>query len=134
MRWKDGTSKDQVKIKLEVDVDLEVIGYEEGNGKFAGSVGAVVCATVDRGLVVSVSGFSDGVRSMINMARDSFLGKIMAVRANDVMCPSASNPLHSLFLPRYVEVRTDKTEADSTQSVLDQFNAAKLGKTLKKAA
>ena len=36
--WRDGTSKEQVKLKLELDCDLKVIGFEEGEGKFAGTL------------------------------------------------------------------------------------------------
>ena len=36
--WKDGVSKAQIKMKLSVDCDLKIIGYEEGKGKFENNV------------------------------------------------------------------------------------------------
>lgn len=58
-----------------------------------------------------------------------FIGRIIAVRANCVMKPGDSSPLHSLFLPRIVEAsyRTDKTEPDSLEQVIAQFDAAVKG-------
>jgi DNA ligase-1 len=118
--WKDGTSKHQVKLKLDVDVDLEVIGFTQGKGKFAETFGAVQCATRCRGLRVDVSGFTDQRRNEINASRSTVLGQIMTVKANAVM---AGEP-HSLFLPRFVELRLDKTVADSLDEVKAQFAAA----------
>ena len=54
-------------------------------------------------------------------------GQVYAVRANGLMRPSDSNPLHSLFLPRFSEERLDKPVADSLQQIKDQFEAAAAG-------
>jgi DNA ligase 1 len=62
-------------------------------------------------------------------ALTSSVGSIIAVRANCVMKPGDSSPLHSLFLQRVVEAsyRTDKTEPDSLEQVIAQFDAAAKG-------
>lgn len=122
--WKDGTSKEQVKLKLEVDVDLRVCGYEEGNGKNAATFGSLICQTEDGKLEVCVSGLSDAKRSEIHNKRNDFVGTIVTVRANSIMYPSASNDRHSLFLPRFVEERVDKGEADTLERVVEQFASA----------
>jgi DNA ligase-1 len=118
--WRDGTSKQQVKLKLDVDVDLRVIGFTPGKGKFAQTFGAVQCATLDGLLRVDVSGFTDLRRNEINASRSTVLGQIMTVKANAIM---PGEP-YSLFLPRFVELRLDKTVADTLSEVLDQFAAA----------
>ena len=128
--WKDGTSKDQVKLKLEVDVDLLITGFTAGKGKNESTFGSITCQTSDGQLVVNVSGFKDKeergllTRQQIWDKKDQFIGTIMAVRANAIMPPTKSNPLYSLFLPRFVEFRTDKTEADSLLQVSNQFDNA----------
>lgn len=128
--WEDTTSKSQVKYKLEIDVDLEIVGFTEGNGKNAGTFGAITCKTSDGELVVNVSGFKDkkqkGVltRQEISDMRDELIGTIMAVKSNNLMKPTKSNPKYSLFLPRFCEFRSDKTEADSLQRVIEQFENA----------
>ncbi|MGO4302171.1 ATP-dependent DNA ligase [Cupriavidus sp. RAF12] len=126
--WEDRTSKSQIKLKLEADVDLEVVGFNPGEGKNAATFGSMRVQTRDRLLEVNISGFSDKQRQEIHEARDLWIGQIVTVRGNLVLKPSASNPLHSIFLPRFVERRTDKYQADMTQEVIDQFEAAKLGK------
>ena len=128
--WKDGTSKDQVKLKLEVDVDLLITGFTAGKGKNEITFGSITCQSSDGQLVVNVSGFKDKkergllTRQEISDKKDQFIGTIMTVRANAVMPPTKSNPLYSLFLPRFTEFRSDKTEADSLQQVIDQFDNA----------
>lgn len=128
--WEDTTSKSQVKYKLEIDVDLEIVGFTEGNGKNAGTFGAITCKTSDGELVVNVSGFKDkkqkGIltRQEISDMRDQLIGTIMTVKSNNLMKPTKSNPKYSLFLPRFAEFRADKTEADSLQRVIEQFENA----------
>lgn len=132
--WKDGTSKEQIKIKLEFEVDLKVVGIVEGRAgkRTEGRAGSFACETSDGLLRVDVTVKNEAVRD----AADSFVGKIIAVTANDIMFPSESNPLHSLFLPRMSEpgYRTDKTEADSLQRVLAQKEAAVYGEEIAKEA
>ena len=122
--WRDGTSKEQVKLKLEVDVDLEITGFTEGNGKNADTFGSITTKTSDGLLVVDVSGFTDAKRKELHDNRQDVIGKIMTVRANSIMTPQNGNDPHSLFLPRYVEIRTDKSEADSLARVKVQFESA----------
>ena len=124
--WRDGDSKDQVKFKLEVDVDLKIVGFNPGTpGKrTADTFGSVRCQTIDGLLEVSVSGFKRDMELYLHENRDSVLNTIMCVRANEVSPPCETNTLHSLYHPRVVELRKDKTEADSLQQVLDQFEAA----------
>lgn len=129
--WKDGTSKDQVKLKMEVDVDLEVCGVVEGKegGKNEGRPGSLTCATSDGLLVVDVTVKNEAMRDAIEADEDDWIGRIIVVRFNQIMAPSESNERHSLFLPRMVEhgYRTDKTEADSLERVKAQFDSAMKG-------
>jgi DNA ligase-1 len=122
--WKDGTSNEQIKFKLEVDVDLEIVGFLPGKGKNAATFGSVLTRTSCGQLEVAVSGFSDEARLKIHNERDSTMGKIMAVRSNQIMRPSKKGKLYSLFLPRCIEIREDKTVADSLEQVEAQFRNA----------
>lgn len=124
--WRDGDSKDQVKLKLEVDVDLKIVGFRPGEiGKRTEfTFGSVLCRTSDDLLEVAVSGFKRDMEVYLNENRPHVLGTIMCVRANEVSVPSESNELHSLYHPRFVELRKDKAVADTLQQVLDQFAAA----------
>lgn len=133
--WRDGTSKEQVKLKLEFTVDLaikEVVPGRE-NTKNAGRAGSLKCATSDGLLEVDVAIKGEKMRDSVDANPEEWLGRIMPVTANLVLKPSESNPLHSLFLPRFAEAdyRRDKSVADSLQRVFDQEEAAKLGVAIK---
>ena len=126
--WRDGTSKEQIKLKLEVDVDLKVVAIVEGkeNGKNAGRPGSLTCVSSCGQLVVDVTVKNEAMRSHVEASPDEWIDSIIAVRANMILEPSESNSFNSLFLPRMVEAnyRKDKVVADSLQSVRDQFASA----------
>lgn len=138
--WGDYTSKEQIKLKLEFDVDLEVIAVEaaDANSKNAGRSGALLCKTSDDKLFVSVAIKNEKMRDEVDANPDDWISKITTVRSNAIMKPSQSNENYSLFLPRMVEAvyRTDKSVADSLLQVFAQEEAAKSGAAivLKKAA
>jgi DNA ligase 1 len=119
--WKDTTSKDCVKLKLEVDVDLLVTGFTPGNGKNAATFGSLSMSSQCGQLSVDVSGFTDAKRKELHDIGQNLLGRVMTVRANGVLKPGPNNDKHSLFLPRFVEERLDKCEADDLLQIEDQF-------------
>lgn len=113
--WEDKRAKHQIKFKGELECDLEIIAVEEGTGKYAGKLGAVVCASRPKDgkrLTVSVgSGFNDDHRNNLWDIRDQLVGKIVAVKYN--MRIQNKQGEESLFLPIFVELRSDKDVADS---------------------
>lgn len=118
--WKDGTSKDQVKVKVEAEVDLEVFGYVEGKGKNEKTFGSLSCRSSDGQVVVNVSGFTDSMRQAIwDNIEEWTSGKIVTVKANNLI--EDMNGRFSLFLPRFVEERLDKTEADDLTKITQIF-------------
>jgi DNA ligase-1 len=120
--WRDGTSREQIKLKLEVCVELKVTGYNGGTGKYEGMLGSLVCESHCGELQVDVSGRGDDMRK--NFAIEDWDGAIVTVKANAIMPPGDSNPRHSLFLPIFVERRTDKGVADTLAQIKAQFEAA----------
>lgn len=127
MIWKDGTSKDQVKLKQEVPVELEVYGFEEGKegAKTALTFGSLKCKTKCDQLRVDVgTGFSDELRAEINASREDWIGAVITVKSNEIMYAARGKLTHSLFLPVYEERRFDKSEADTFEQVVKQFDEA----------
>lgn len=124
--WEDRTSPNMWKLKLDVDVDLEVVKFNPGNGKNKSTFGSIECKSSDGLLVVNVSGFTDKERQELCVMGDSLIGKIMVVRSNSIMF-NDDGP-SSLFLPRFIEIRDDKTVADTFQQIVDQFDSAMKGK------
>lgn len=128
--WRDGTSTEQCKLKLEVVVDLEIVGFNPGTGKYTDLFGSIITRSSCGQLVVNVNARSDASRRDIHARREALVGTIMAVKANEVMRPKKEGDLHSLFLPRLEELRQDKTTADSLERIFAQFEAAMRGETL----
>jgi DNA ligase-1 len=126
--WKDGTSTEQFKLKLEADVDLQIKAIVPGkeNGKNKGRPGSLTCVTSCGQLVVDVTVKNEAMRDQVEADPNDWLERVITVRANAVMKPGDSSTVHSLFLPRMVEAvyRIDKNEPDSLQRVLDQYEAA----------
>jgi len=122
--WKDGTSKDLVKQKEVVDVELRVVGKTAGKNKFAHLFGSLICQSEDTLLEVGCSGISDELRNYIHSHWDEWDQSIVTVRSNGIMYATKVGAKHSLFLPRMVEQRNDKTIADTFDEITSQFAAA----------
>lgn len=126
--WKNGTSKEQVKFKVEFDCDLKIVGFVDGQKatKNEGRVGSITCESADGKLRVDVSIKGEAMRDDVDANKANWLGKIMTVKANNIMPPTESNELYSLFLPRFVEsrYRVDKSEADSLERIQNSFESA----------
>lgn len=111
--WENKRTKSQIKFKGELECDLKIVGIEEGTGKYAGMLGAILCESSDGVVKVRVgSGFNDDQRK--NLGKE-ILDKIVAVKYN----MRIKNKLgeESLFLPIFVEIRDDKDQADSSDSI-----------------
>jgi ATP-dependent DNA ligase len=112
--WEDKRAKDQIKFKGELECDLKIVGVEAGTGKYEGMLGAILCETSDGVIKVSVgSGFNDEQRKTLN--EEDLLGKVVAVKYNARIQNKSGD--ESLFLPIFVEVREDKSNADSSKDV-----------------
>jgi ATP-dependent DNA ligase len=107
--WEDKRSKNQVKFKAELDIDLIITEWKEGSGRLEGKMGSVLAETSDGLLEVSIgSGFNDEDRELLP---EDVVGKIIAVKYNEVIRDKNKGKA-SLFLPIYQELRQDKTTAD----------------------
>ena len=117
--WENKRAKHQIKFKGELECDLEIIGVEEGTGKYAGKLGALVCASRHENrqrVAVSVgSGFNDAHRDEFWNIRDSLIGKIVAVKYNAKIVNKQGEI--SLFLPIFIEMRDDKDVADLNKDI-----------------
>lgn len=119
--WKDGTSKYQVKVKIEFECELKIVGYKEGTGKHAGKLGAFEMESSEGLIKVSAGGgYSDKQREEFWNKRDEMLDGICTVKSNDLIQNRNTPEKFSLFLPRFVEYRIDKSEADSFERVKEQ--------------
>lgn len=106
--WK--RSKNWLKLKEENTIDLEVVEVLPGVGKRADSIGSLLCVSSCSRLSVRVgSGLTDV--DILEMQENSPIGKIAEIKYN-VISYNQNDESLSLFLPRFVCLRPDKTEAD----------------------
>lgn len=119
----DSGSKYVVKLKADFECELKIIGFVDGNGKNKDTFGSIQCVSSDNLLKVNVSGFSDKKRKEISDNRNYYLDKIITVRSNAIIDKVKSDVV-SLFLPRFVEERFDKNEADSLEQVYEAYDNA----------
>lgn len=111
--WENKRAKHQIKFKGELECDLRIVGIQAGTGKYDGLLGAILCESEDGVVKVAVgSGFNDEQRRTLG---PEIVGKVVAVKYN--MRIRNKQGEESLFLPIFLEVREDKTEADSSQDL-----------------
>lgn len=111
--WENKRTKTQIKFKGELECELRIVGLQPGTGKYENMLGALLCESEDKKIQVSVgSGFNDEQRSTLST---DIIGKVVSVKYNSRITNKQGE--ESLFLPIFVEIREDKTEADFSKDI-----------------
>jgi len=122
--WENKRSKSLMKFKNESECDLLCVDWVEGTGKYEGMLGALLLESADKKVNVSVgSGFNDKQRRTLK--KKDCVGKIVAVKYNAKISSfngklagkNAQKTTWSLFLPIFIELREDKSKADSLKDI-----------------
>jgi len=95
-----------MKWKPTITVDLTIVGFEQGTGRNAGRLGAIIYEGVDNGRNIRVNvgtGYSDGDRDEFWAARDQLLGVIGEIEADAVT--QNQDGTYSLRFPRHKRFR-----------------------------
>ena len=109
-------SKSWIKLKEVNDCDLEVVGWYPGEGKREGFIGGLVCTDKSKTLNVKIgAGFTDKDLEILSANPDDLIGKIAAVQYNVTITDKHEN--RSLFLPRFIEIRNDKSDPDDMSNL-----------------
>jgi DNA ligase-1 len=93
-----------LKQKPFIEVSLTVVGLEEGTGKNAGRLGALIVEGEDDGKFIRTnvgSGLTDAMREEIWANQNGVLGQIVEVRADAATQNQDSNGEWSLRFPRF---------------------------------
>ena len=100
-----------VKWKPVIDLDLEVIGWEYGKGRLAGTVGKLNLRGYDEnGTLVEAScgsGLNDQMRAYILANHAKIIGKTVCIEAQEI-CKAANATVHSARFPIFIRFRDDK--------------------------
>lgn len=140
--WENKRSKNQVKFKEEVDIDLIVVGFT-AHKKDPNKLGAISCVSADGLVKVNVgSGFTDttqvkvkGVwkpvaiedrgeldREALWLRRDELLNTIVELKCNGWIAKEGRSDYVSLFLPIVQKFRIDKKEANTIYDAFPDCN------------
>lgn len=93
-----------LKLKPYIEVTLRAVAVEEGTGKYAGMMGAVLFEGEDDDKFIRVSvgsGFSDKQRKDIWEARGDVIGELGEIRADAATKNQDSDDVWSLRFPRF---------------------------------
>lgn len=118
MVFKDGTSTEQLKLKLCIDAEMRIVGFKDGTTgtKREGKVGSVLFENDEGTIKGSCSGFSDDILDHMTNNPENYLNKIFTVQFNN-LTKSRTNTFYALSHPRYIEARDDKDETDTLEKV-----------------
>lgn len=146
--WEGKRSDQCFKFKSEKENEFKAIGVVDGKREFEGLIGSITMVSSDSLVVSDVSGISmkdrcqwsadyykktvirkekkDGVvTEYIHEPSDEFkMGDIFTIRYNELIDKKGSE-IMSLFLPRIVEKRIDKNEADDLKTIKATKNRKK---------
>jgi DNA ligase-1 len=95
-----------MKWKPTITVDLNIVGFEEGTGRNAGRLGAIICEGDDNGRHIRVnvgSGLSDSDRDEYWHSRADLVGHLVEVQADAVT--QNQDGSYSLRFPRFLRFR-----------------------------
>lgn len=98
-----------LKWKPTINVDLPVIGVEEGVGDLKGKLGSLICKGIDYGKEIYIhvgTGFSDDEREELWKNRDNIIGQVIEILADAIT--QNKNGSYSLRFARFVRFREDK--------------------------
>jgi len=95
-----------LKAKTVASYDLKIDQVQEGLGKYKNTLGALVLKSANNKVVKVGSGISDKQRDELWKNRESLIGKIVEVSAQEVT-------KNSLRFPVFVKLRDDKDEPDA---------------------
>lgn len=126
MKFKNGTSKEQLKIKLKVDVEVRCTGFLEGTKgtKYEGK-NKVITFENDEGTIKGqCSGMTDSMVDEVTKNPEKYIGKVLSVQFND-LTKAEGHEYYALSHPRFAEWRDDKEETDSLEKAVQLRDMAR---------
>jgi DNA ligase-1 len=99
-----------LKVKKMQTMDLEIIGFEEGSGKYKDTLGAILVRYKNGNIVKVGSGFTDWLRSEIWNNQNKYQGVVSEIQYFEETTNDDGG--ESLRFPIFKDFRPDKTEAD----------------------
>jgi DNA ligase-1 len=123
--WKSGKHTYQIKMKVEFDLDLKIVGFNYGNEgtKNENVISSVTCESSCGTLSTRAQGIPEDLMEYITENQDTLLGTIIEVKCNGLS--SNRNGGQSVLYPTLKLLRDDKTIANSFEECLEIDAGAK---------
>lgn len=121
--WKSHTSPKQLKMKLKMQLDLRIVGFNEGEKKRTGMLGSLILESEDGQLTTNCG---TGIKEKdaewtfksIWEKRDELMGKVVTIECNE-LTKDKNSLIPKVFLPVFVEFRFDKETCDTYERILE---------------
>ena len=127
MTHKDGNSKKQLKVKLVIELDMRITGFNAGN---KGSKNEAYFSGInfenDEGTIkgsVGVTSLTEKDRDWFHENREFVTGQVMSMICNDIT-QASGNDFKALSHPRYDKLRGKEKETDTLERALEQKQMA----------
>lgn len=122
--WKNGKQKYQIKLKVEIDLDLKIVGFNYGTKgtKNENVISSITCESSCGKLIARAQGLKENIMLYVTENQDKLLGTILEIKCNGLSANSSGG--NSVFYPTMKEFRTDKKMANSFDECLEIQNAA----------
>lgn len=118
-KWKDGKPIYQQKMKLEIEMDLIITGFNWGTKgtKNENVISSLICESSDGLLKTNPGGMDEKTMKFVTNNMNSLLNSIVNIKCSGISFDRDGN--FSLLHPRIGDqrFRTDKTEADSLEQI-----------------
>jgi acetyltransferase-like isoleucine patch superfamily enzyme len=121
--WKDGKPNWQIKMKLEMDVDLRITGFNYGSGKNCNVISSVNAESSDGKVVTRPTGINEAMMQHITDNQEALLGTIVECKCSGLSQDAEGN--YSLLHPVFKSLRDDKDTCDDLQSIIAIENMVK---------
>lgn len=123
--WKDGKPKWQIKMKLEMDLDMEIIGFNYGKEgtKNENVISSLTVQSKDGIVKTRPAGMKEDDMKYVTENMDALLGKIVKVKCSGLSEDRDGDK--ALLHPVFIEIRDDKDVADSYEEMLAIENMKK---------
>ena len=121
--WKDGKPNWQIKMKLEMDVDLRITGFNYGTGKNINVISSVNAESSDGKVVTRPTGINEAMMQYITDNQKTLLGTIVECKCSGLSQDSEGR--YSLLHPVFKSLRDDKDTCDDLKSIISIENMVK---------
>jgi len=134
MVWKDGNSKQQLKVKLVISAEMRITGFKEMKEgskldklrkKWKMAPDAKIIASIlfendDKDIQGATAGISEDLMFEITGEQDRWMSKIIEVEFNDIT-KSKSNDYYAFSHPRFIADRSDEKSTTDTLAKCEEM-------------